>query len=410
MTYNFSPEFERTLLYRVSSDREMWEILGRHIQEKHLSSGILRVILRTCRDLFEVQKVKKSSCLAVLQRLRKEVERGALAGSQWEEVAQIFDDAEDGVLIGDAAVVAKALPIVLSAERKKTHHRASIKDVETTGGVRRGSLALGPLIAAEIESYHSLKKLPTGIREIDARLGGGVPCGTLNVVVMESGGGKSMWLSYQMAECVQRGQHVLYATLELPPFFVHVRSLAALTGKSINGIMKMPKYDLEELIRKTVSRISGSCEVREFAPRATYVRDIRQWVDEFEEQTGLSTDLLIVDYGDRLGAPGIENSDSYRVGEAVFEEMRRFALERKMWIWTASQASRGASSGYRIDLDHVADSMHKMRIADFVVTGRRAGQKGVEYFVAKNRHGDSRFSAGPYESDFRHGRIIRQAI
>jgi hypothetical protein len=94
----------------------------------------------------------------------------------------------------------------------------------------------------------------------------------------------------------------------------------------------------------------------------------------------------------------------------VYEGLRLFAVERNMWCWTASQSkAKGKDKGskHNRDVESLADSMHKGRVADLVVT-LNVNDDGneVTMFVAKNRTGKSRFAIGPLPTDFALGRMV----
>jgi hypothetical protein len=54
----------------------------------------------------------------------------------------------------------------------------------------------------------------------------------------------------------------------------------------------------------------------------------------------------------------------------------------------------------RIEIEDIADSMKKGRIADLILTAVRPTEEEVELFVAGNRFGRDRFSVGPFPHNF----------
>ena len=118
---------------------------------------------------------------------------------------------------------------------------------------------------------------------------------------------------------------------------------------------------------------------------------------------GRPIDVLLVDYADRMGA-GDEKGD-YHAMKVVYEGLRNLIDEKGIFGWTASQATRNSKDRKRHDLNHMADSMHKGRIADLVITLNLVGEEAdeLEYYVAKHRTGRSRVSVGPMRHDWEHG-------
>ena len=89
--------------------------------------------------------------------------------------------------------------------------------------------------------------------------------------------------------------------------------------------------------------------------------------------------------------------------------LRVYAHERKIFCWTASQASRQKDRKRILDLNDVADSMHKIRVADLVIT-LNVRDEGSEFpqiifKIAKHRTGKSRVEIGPMPTEYERGRI-----
>jgi hypothetical protein len=123
---------------------------------------------------------------------------------------------------------------------------------------------------------------------------------------------------------------------------------------------------------------------------------------------GRTLDMLIVDYGDKLVSAHKNKDDknSYTSARDVFEGLRVYAVEKKLFCWTASQANRQKDRKKTLDLNDTADSMHKVRVADLVITiNLRNEATEIVFYVAKNRTGKSRGEAGPLPVDFATGRI-----
>jgi hypothetical protein len=288
--------------------------------------------------------------------------------------------------------------------------------VEGIGVVGEGvGSSLGLSSFEGIRELRQKCRLGTGIDELDFALGGGLPVGTLGFAVGSSGEGKSMFLNHVACQKVWEGGFVGYATLELAKAFVEARAIANLTG--------VPTTDIENLDEKAVAHakerlevaldVGGVLNVKDFTPMVTQVEDIARWVDECEQERSRHMDLLIVDYADKLGMVSRkgEQRSGYETGRIVSEGLKNLAAAKQHFSWTASQSrrkeNRGKANATPKDLDDVADSMEKPRIAHIVVTLNGCGNENDEilYFVAKNRSGKSRQKVGPIPHDFTLGRM-----
>jgi hypothetical protein len=219
----------------------------------------------------------------------------------------------------------------------------------------------------------------------------------------------SMALATQAAEGVRRKMFVGFVTLELPESVQLARLFANLTAVPTSLILDNDQDRAEAKRRiELVENQIGLCEVAEFAPHATTVKDLVDWVDSKEQEHGMHMELLVVDYGDKLHAPAVRDNNEYLAMRYVYEGLRRdIAVERGMWVWTGSQASRPSKdTGKRLDLHHVADSMHKVRVADLVITLNPKEDGMMELYVAKNRMGRSLYTVGPLVTDLERARLV----
>lgn len=222
----------------------------------------------------------------------------------------------------------------------------------------------------------------------------------------------SMALIHQTATAMlSRRPLTGFVSLELPQSLQLARLYAHLTGVPVNLILDNEKDRTEA--QRRVSQIEqqlGMCELAEFPAYGTRPADLDEWVDSKEQEHGVKMDLLVVDYADLLVAP-VQGRDvnAYVVMQQVYSGLVALAKRRGMWVWTASQATRGkgtkkTESEY-LDLEGVADSMHKSRIADMVISlnPREGGQ--LELYVAKHRLGRADYAVGPLQSEFDMARL-----
>ena len=284
--------------------------------------------------------------------------------------------------------------------------RQGIEDAKKIGVAKKSSgLKLEASALSEVSALRHLDKLPSGVDDLDYYLDGGLPRGSLGIVIGGSGDGKSMFLTQAAAMAAAQGCSTLYATLELPEPVVLARLTASLTQVPLHKIISGSPIAADRL-RRLADKI-GPTRIREFTAKATTAEEIMAWVDEVQRTDNRPVDCLVVDYADKLSAAG-ERSDYSEMGR-VYEALRVGCHERGVWGWTASQATRKKHGTRRLDQDDVADSMHKVRVADLVVTltvtETPEAEREVELFVAKNRHGESRKSLGPFKVDFGFGRL-----
>lgn len=423
--YGFAPNFEAAVVTLACCRPKFYGRVGHALDTELLTSPTAKRALEAANAIAQELGHGPSSTLLVTQRLRRWMQDGKVTFEQVREVAELFDDAEDAGLPGEEDVVNELAPILQRRLRDEAVHAAidsfgksndlskvvaleeratRIGQVDTSVGT-----VLGAASFEEIAQLKQLERLKTGVVELDDVLSGGLQRSALGVVIGGSGDGKSMFLSHVGGISVLGGLHVAYATLELPRPIVLARLKANMTGITINDILDGSTLAAQKRLEAIGPRI-GRCVVQEFTAHATTVEDIKEWVAKVEDHAGRPIDLLIVDYGDKLTAKakkGEKEAGEYTMGRIVFEGLRVYAVERKLFCWTASQASRVKDSkNKRLDLNDVADSMHKIRVADLVVTLNLRGE-GDEmlFYVAKHRTGKSRVQVGPLPIEFECGRV-----
>lgn len=426
--YGFDLEFEKAVVTLCASRSRFWARIGYALDPDCMGIPESKLVLQTCALINREVGHGPSSTMILLQRLRRLMNDGKVTVAQIQAVSQIFDDAEDHPygLPSEDDVVAELAPLL-----KRRMHSAAVmlshdeyakrgdftKVIDTIQraerlGKQESSIGtiVGPAAFSEIDAMSSLVRLPSGVLDLDLQMADGLHRGGLGVALGGSGDGKSMWLTHQAAEGVRSKLFVGKASLELPKPVQLARLFANLTGIPTNQILENPNDRKEAQRRMAVMAPHvGACVVEEFPPHATTVADIIDWCDRCADMYGRPFDLLSIDYGDKLYHPMKGGDNEYIAMRYVYEGMRRdIAVAKNMWVWTAAQGARPSKDqGKRLELHHVSDSMHKVRVADLVIT-LNARDDGAQllYFVAKNRLGKSRFQVGPIPTDFERARVV----
>ena len=417
--YEFSVPFESALVTRLCASPRLFAKIGRDLDIDLLNTESARLAASAAKAVEKDAGHGPDSTIVVVQRLRRWCHEGKVTAAQIESVSDMMDSAEDAGLPSDEVILAEAVPVLrrriqhdalmlgmqdhgarrdLDRSIKLLSRASSLGLTEETAGIRFG----GDSFKA-IDQLKYLDRLPTGVSDLDFKIGNGLPRGQLGVFIGGAGAGKSMALSHVTSYAVMCGLHVAYATLELPEAIVLARMKAAMTGVPIDAIMNDPECARAKLERFRL----GPAWVRYFTAQVTTVADIDAWLKQCVEGAKRPIDLLVVDYADKLTDPKMrKEGSSYKTMELVYEGLRLLAVEQQFWAWTASQATRlgKGEKGHRLDLEHAADSQHKVRVADLVITLTvDVDGKEISLFVAKNRTGESRKGTLPLPTAFGYG-------
>ncbi len=426
--YNFSPGFECAVISLACSKPRFYGRIAHELDPDMLNNAACKLALKAAHAINTDTGHGPSSTVLVIQRLRAWMADGKVAFEAISAVNDVFDDAEDAGLIDEEGIIAELAPMlslrirddaVQSAIESYAKHGDLAKVVAMESrAVRMGQVdtSVGTILGSdsfsEIQKLRELERLKTGVVELDSVLDGGLQRAGLGVIIGGSGDGKSMMLSHISGVSILGGLHVAYATLELPVAVVLARIKSNLTGIPINTILGPERgvAECKERLAKMAPRL-GRCVVQEFPPQATTVEDLKDWVRRVEEQAGRAIDLLVVDYADKLTAKvkrGEKDSSEYTMGLLVYEGLRTYSAERKMFCWTASQSTRQKDRKKKLDLNDVADSMHKIRVADLVITLNLEDDgenPQITFNVAKHRTGRSRVTVGPLPAEYECGRV-----
>lgn len=422
--YNLDPNFERAVVTACCSSARFYGRIGTFLNPELLGDPACRLALEAARAVAHDSGVGPGSTLILLQRLRNWQREGKTKHEDIVAVCDVFDDAEDAGLPEEELMIAELVPMLQHRIRDRAV-MAAMTDFGQKGDLQRTldlerkaqrlgqvDTSLGVIVGedafADVLSLSELERLPTGVPELDHSLDGGLQRAGLGMVIAESGGGKSIFLSHMAGWSTLQGLVVCQATLELPRPIVLARTIACMTNIPINAILDKHGTGMQEAKDKLAAMgpSVGTCIVQDFPAQGTTMADIEAWVDECEQHLGRKVGLLVVDYIDKMNAHGVKKDvGSYEMGKHTAEQMRGFADQRRIFCWTGCQATRN-KKGKRLDLSDAADSMNKPRIADLVITlnPEEEGEM-MRFFVAKHRTGRSRFEVGPLPTDFVVGRI-----
>ena len=265
---------------------------------------------------------------------------------------------------------------------------------------------------------HSTIKVKTGWSTLDTMLGGGWDINTLNILMGQTNGGKSLWLQNIAVNSANLGYNVLYFTLEMSESKVMKRVGAMRLGIPINEYDNISK-DVD-FIQKKIDNVSksknfgslpsdlmsqkkGSLQVKFFAASTASVNDLDNFVNNYQLKTGIKLDLIIVDYVTLLTPPkGLKIDNSlYQKGKYLSEGLRAIGAKWSTPIVTAIQVSKDAWNAADITLDKVPESKAIAETADtFFAIIRTEEMKRNNKFrlkLLKQRDGDFSRSQAMYD-------------
>jgi replicative DNA helicase len=244
----------------------------------------------------------------------------------------------------------------------------------------------------------------SGFKAIDeALLGGGAHRGEIYSWIGLSGTGKSLALvTAALRNIINLGKKVLYVSLEMDEDKIAERFDAQISNIDINQL----KYN-KDLVKNAVDEQVKEQQdnklliIKQFPAGSMTVNTLRAYMQQLQ-MTGFHPDLLIIDYiGEMKDFP---NMPTYESRYRIVRDLRGFATEERICIFTAMQPNKDAREAQKIDGDgpgfiddtNLADSYGQIRPLDgcwSINQMQNEKEAGIaRIFVIKHRHGRSRFS------------------
>jgi len=230
-----------------------------------------------------------------------------------------------------------------------------------------------------------LMPLSTGISELDEQIGGGIFRRELNVWMGPPKSGKTAALIHLSKIALFMRKNTLYVSLEMSEEKIARRFDQTFTGRTREELTSedVLSSELEAALRKYTGRL---CIVH-YPGGSIGVQDIGAIIDDHASR-GFQTELLVVDYGDEL-MPSRRYNEKRHEHKDTFQELRKLADERNLYMWTATQAGRKGAQKEWLDQEDVAEAYGKAMVADLLVGGLRKSDDADVFGIslAANRGG-----------------------
>lgn len=243
-------------------------------------------------------------------------------------------------------------------------------------------------------------KIPFGINILNKITNGGVERGTLNIILAGVNVGKSLALCHLASDYLLQGKNVLYISMEMSE---HV------CAKRIDAnLLNCPMDDFETLGLDTFSaRLeakrklvgSGRLIIKQYPTAAAHVGHFNALLTELRTKKEFIPDIVLVDYLGIMASSRIKggSDNSYHLVKSIAEELRGFAVENNLVVWSAAQTTRGAWGASDINMEDTAESAGLPATADFMIAVMETeetiamGQQRVKQI--KSRYSDKSINA-----------------
>jgi len=263
------------------------------------------------------------------------------------------------------------------------------------------------------EDIHSRYKedgmsyVKTRWKSFNDNLGGGLPNGSLTVIIGSSGGGKS-WLLCDIGQfAAMSGLNVAHYTLELSSEYTG-RRYDKITTRSTDdemlNTMRLADDDEDKIsFIETIKSIQGDVDIKYYAPNYGTISMIRSHI-EYKIQKNVRPDIIIIDYPDLLRSEGTDGTVNL---DLIYKGCKAIAMDYFVPVVVVTQSNREGMKTDIIKETHISDDINKLRIADIFVSWNRTDDErdyGRMWWI-KNRYGKDKILV-EYSSDFDRGIIL----
>lgn len=246
-------------------------------------------------------------------------------------------------------------------------------------------------------------KVKCGFETIDHMLGGGWDISTLNVIMAQTNGGKSLWMQNFAVKSANMGHNVLYITLEMSERKVMKRLGAMRLQIPINDYDTLSKDT--EMIKKKIAALSrseggdlfeknvGKIITKFWAAGTATVADFDNYIQKLKEKRGIKIDMIVVDYITLVAATkGALADNLYTKGKSLAEGLRAIGAKWGCPVITGVQVAKDAWNSADITLESVPESKAIAETADtffaIIRTEEMKRQNLYRFKLLKQRDGD----------------------
>ena len=221
--------------------------------------------------------------------------------------------------------------------------------------------------------YHDKQsKIPFDIDILNTITNGGVEYKTLNVLLMGVNVGKSIGLCHLASSYVAAGHDVLYISMEMGEIQgVAKRVDANMFNLSIENVMNLDPGTYNSRIKRLKENITGKLVIKQYPTGAAHVGHFKALLNELKMKKNFTPRIIMVDYLGIMASTRIKgySENTYSLVKSIAEELRGFAIENDLCIWSAAQTTRGSWDNSDINMSDTAESAGLPATVDLLLGG-----------------------------------------
>lgn len=384
----FDAKFERDVLSRALTDEEFFKKASRVLDAHKFGSEQYSMIWKVACKSYTKHKELVSKAL-LLRKISRKIENVEdldgyveiirnlyLKKSKTAKIA--FEELEQFVRYGDASIaMERAIDLMDSGkvdETYKVFRNLSQNQVKARNYTRVEWIEEFPQRLATLKEERDhpeiCVRVPTGLRSLDNVIGG-IQAGELGLIMGVTGAGKSVTLTNFSHGAVSRGHSVLYVGLEMSARQIAMRQDARAFRVLYDSLKyyRLTKEDRKTLVRKFkkfTKRYRNKLQIVSMPLNRCDIMTLEGLLDDLKQESGFVPEVILVDSGDHLNA--LDKNRDYRLQQsAVYWDLKNFAKENHVAVWSSTQAGREWAKKVAT-AEAASESYDKSRIADIVLS------------------------------------------
>ena len=172
-----------------------------------------------------------------------------------------------------------------------------------------------------------------------------------------TGIGKSLVMCHLAAAYLAAGLNVLYISMEMAEERLAERIDANLMDIDIADVDQLNETRFNSLIDKVKRKAAGKLIFKEYPTASAHVGHFRALVDELKLKKEFIPDVIFIDYLNICASSRLKaGTDSYSYVKSIAEELRGFACELEIPIWSATQTNRSGYNNSDVELADTSES------------------------------------------------------
>jgi replicative DNA helicase len=384
MSYSFSDNIQRGILYLIKHDRDFYSQIVGLIKPEYFEFPSYSFIFDRIKGYYDKYKTIPPDDI-LLEDIKKSIPRGQDFSDYEDDILQI-NNIDQSVLDNREFV----LDLVEDYAKKQAISHAIKESVlllkenriaEIEEKVRQAMLVcrevnVGQIYFDDVDArFHrqfdnkDKKRFKTVFNTHNEFLDGGLSTKELAMVIAPPGVGKSLYLVNQGVAAIKENKKVLYISLEMAEDKIAQRFDAILTmvpTTRLKEISSMPT--VKDRLTKVKAKYADSrLIIKEFPTGQLTVNQIRALLVQLKLHHDFVPDILIVDYLELLRPNRVIDAE-YQAQERIAQELRGLAMENNILVWTATQTNRQGKKVATITDAELGDSYGKIRPADWAIS------------------------------------------